>query len=458
MKLVFDEGTLVLGEAPDLDLGELPGVVWDPRVALHRAPARFHAPVREALGARGIPFVDEVRPAPSAPTGPWCEIALRPYQRAALVSWQLARGRGVAVLPTGAGKTRVALAAMAELRLPALCLVPTRALLRQWLAELARVYQGRVGCLGDGEHVLSNVTVATFESAYRHMPKIGKSFDLLIVDEVHHFGNGIRDDALEMCVAAQRLGLTATPPEDPAAARLEALVGPTVYQLSVGDLAGRYLAELDRVVLRLPLDAEESARYAADLKTFREFFRAFRRHNPRATWRDFSAHAAQSPEGRIALGAWRRSRKLLGFTRAKRSALCELLARHAASHLLVFTADNEAAYAIAREHLIMPITCDISRSERNDALDAFRRGELRALVSSRVLNEGIDVPDAEVAIIVGATSGEREYVQRVGRLLRPRPDKRALIYELISVGTTEARHAAERKRSLALQNAAAGRR
>lgn len=99
----------------------------------------------------------------------------------------------------------------------------------------------------------------------------------------------------------------------------------------------------------------------------------------------------------------------------------------------------------------MPITCDINKSERRDALERFRRGELRCLVSARVLNEGIDVPDAEVAIIVGGAFGEREHVQRVGRVLRPGPGKRALIYELVTRATTEVRQAHNRRASLAPQ-------
>ena len=81
-------------------------------------------------------------------------------------------------------------------------------------------------------------------------------------------------------------------------------------------------------------------------------------------------------------------------------------------------------------------------------MNAFRAGELRVLVSARVLNEGIDVPDADVAIIVGGVSGQREHVQRVGRLLRPAPGKRALVYELVVAGTHEVRKAAERRRAL----------
>ncbi len=159
--------------------------------------------------------------------------------------------------------------------------------------------------------------------------------------------------------------------------------------------------------------------------------------------------ASRSEAGRAALAAFRYSRRLTSYPEAKRAALAELLARHRESRVLVFTSDNETAYAIAREQLIMPITCDIDRRERDLALDAFRRGELGALVSARVLNEGIDVPDAEVGVVVGGTSGEREHVQRVGRLLRPAPEKRAIVYELVAADTHEVRKATERRRALA---------
>src|SRR5207253_3077752 len=274
-------------------------------------------------------------------------------------------------------KTRLALAAMARAGSSALCLVPTRILLAQWLHHISRTYAGPVGCYGDGSHELAALTVATFESAYRHMDRLGNRFDLLVVDEAHHFGCGLRDEALEMSVAAARLGLTATPPRD----------GPV--------------------------------------------------------------------EGRHALEAFRRARRLTAFTEAKREMLRVLLHRHRQALVLVFTADNESAYSVAREHLVMPFTCDIGRKEREEVLARFREGTLRALVSARVLNEGIAVPDADVAIIVGGALGQREHVQRVGRLLRPREGKRALVYELVSRQTTEVRLARRRRAGLASRGAAA---
>ncbi|GMV17774.1 MAG: DEAD/DEAH box helicase [Polyangiaceae bacterium] len=454
MRLSFDHGTLVITEPPDLDLGFAPGLMWDARVALWRAPARYHAELTRTLRAKKLPLDDRVRPAPSALSPAWTEPSLRPYQKGALFAWTLADRRGLVVLPTGAGKTRVAVAALAELRLPALIVVPTRALLAQWHAELSRVCPEPVGIWGDGERVNGTVTVATFESAYRLMPEHGARFDVLIVDEVHHFGLGLRDELLEMCVAKYRLGLTATPPDPAALARLEALVGPVVYELGVADLRGTYLADFDLVELRLPLDADERRRYQEDQARFAAVFRPFARQNPGSSWQDFTGVAMASAEGRAALAAWRRSRRLLSLTRKKAAAVHEILERHRSSKLLVFTADNDAAYAIARRELIMPITCEIRRKERARVLAAFRDGSLRALVSSRVLNEGIDVPDADVAVIVGGTRGEREHVQRIGRLLRPGPGKRATVYELVSAGTREVAQSRERRRGLAAASAA----
>jgi len=114
--------------------------------------------------------------------------------------------------------------------------------------------------------------------------------------------------------------------------------------------------------------------------------------------------------------------------------------------VLVFTSDKDAAYRIAQEHLVMPITADIRGAERDAALTAFREGRIRALVSSRVLNEGFDVPDADVGIVVGGALGEGEHVQRIGRLLRPGPGKTAFVYELATRGTAEVA-AARRKRN-----------
>jgi len=144
---------------------------------------------------------------------------------------------------------------------------------------------------------------------------------LLIVDEVHHFGGGLRDEALEMAMADARLGLTATPPRGAgAAARLAELVGPTVFELAVGDLAGGFLASFDAITLYLDLSPEETSADTSLSGEFTGAYGEFRRAAPDASWTDFSQHAARTPEGRRALAAWSQMRRLLAFTHAKRRA------------------------------------------------------------------------------------------------------------------------------------------
>jgi superfamily II DNA or RNA helicase len=448
MRLIFDRGTLVLHGNP-ADAGSLPGVLWDPRVQAWRAPACYYGMLCQELSRRYPGFHDEARPKlVDAPPIPFPE--LRPYQAAAVASWEFAGKRGIIALPTGSGKTRTAIAAISKSRLRTLCLVPTRALMAQWVKILKDTSLGHIGEYGDGRRVEQPITVATFASALRNMETLGNRFDLLVIDEVHHFGAGTGDEILEMCTATARLGLSATPPEDEIhRSRLDALIGPEVYRASVEELAGRYLASFQLITISIGLTPAESQAYKTEMSIFRPVCRIFFDTAPGASWTDFVASAGKSDSGRRALAAWRRSHAIVRYSEEKRRIVNDLLLQHHSSRTLIFAADNDTAYSVAREHLVQPITCDIGKKERARALRRFSTGELRILVSARVLNEGIDVPAADVAIIVGGSQGSREYIQRVGRVLRPSEGKKAIVYDLVTRDTFEVRRANEHRRALA---------
>jgi len=453
LSFLFDRGTIVCaGESEGLDPATLPGMKWDEREGCFRAPAWRWRNIAARLRRHRIPFTDRVWPS-SAKLRARELPDLRPYQSAALDAWRLASRRGVVVLPTGSGKTRVAVAAIAAERASALCLVPTRVLLEQWRAVLTEELGEAIGCFGDGERTIRPVTVATFESAWRHMASLGNRFELLVVDEAHHFGTGQRDEALEMSAAPLRLGLTATPPEGSAAERLTALVGPQVFALGIGDLTGLWLADFELIERRLGLTPPERTEYELHQRAFRRAHDYFVDLAPGASWADFTSWASRTPEGRAALVGWRRARGVLSMTEAKSAAIGRLLDRHRDGRVLIFTSDQPAAYRVAREHLVMPITADITRTERERALTAFREGSIRALASARVLNEGLDVPAANVGIVCGGALGRREHVQRIGRLLRPEPGKRALVYELVTRDTVEVAQARRKRRGLAAPGA-----
>jgi hypothetical protein len=173
VRLTFDRGTVVVSNEDDHDLAGIPGVLWDARVGVHRAlPFRCAALIAD-LRTRGVPVRDETASYVRAPDIALSGLTLRDYQEAALHAWSAAGRRGVVVLPTGSGKTAVAVGAIARARVSALCLVPTRVLLHQWRATLVAHYPGHVGVLGDGLHSIEAITVATFESAFRSMSGSG---------------------------------------------------------------------------------------------------------------------------------------------------------------------------------------------------------------------------------------------------------------------------------------------
>jgi superfamily II DNA or RNA helicase len=449
MDLRFDRGTFLL-HATEAEISALqgPDIVWDERVAAWRVPAFRHADLVARASERGVQISDRVR----IPDGR-CAITpppLRPYQEDALAAWDLCGRRGCVSLPTGSGKTVIALAAIARCGAASLVLVPTRVLLEQWRRALAAHSADAVGVYGDGSREVMPLTVCTFESAYRNLDDFGDRFRLLVVDEVHHFASGVRSEALEMTVAPWRLGLSATLPESrEGTARLSTLVGPTVFEMRVGDLAGSFLAPLDRVLFPVELTPPERAEYAAAYEPFTRAARLFRATRPGSSWAELVRALARTDSGRAALDGWRRARALLALARNKRATLAHLLREHADRRTLIFTADNASAYAISREFLIPALTCEIGRTERTLVLDRFRRGELRALVSSRVLNEGLDVPDAEVGIVLGGALGSGEHAQRAGRILRPSPGKRATLYEIVVRDTMEWNQCRRRQKRLA---------
>ena len=116
--------------------------------------------------------------------------------------------------------------------------------------------------------------------------------------------------------------------------------------------------------------------------------------------------------------AHREARSLAFGTEGKLRVLEEILANHPQERTLIFTDDNAMVYKISREFFIPAITHQTPVKERHDLLQQFRAGTYRILVTSRVLNEGVDVPEASIAVVLSGTATEREHIQRLGRILR----------------------------------------
>jgi superfamily II DNA or RNA helicase len=145
------------------------------------------------------------------------------------------------------------------------------------------------------------------------------------------------------------------------------------------------------------------------------------------------------------MAGYRRQRQLAFCAPAKLDFVDSLLARHRAERTLLFTSDNATCYEVSRRFLIPAITHQTRVKERSALLAGLAEGTYRALVTSKVLNEGVDIPTASVAIVVSGSGAVREHVQRLGRILRHQAGKRAILYELITADTAE-QYTSDRRR------------
>lgn len=439
--LGFNAGTLTAeGDLPPDLAGEL--FRSDPRTGNCRARGCDYARIMLRLQCAGIRVTDRAREYRQLDTLSLKEnLKLRPHQEQAFDAWKNNQFRGVAALPTGSGKTILAVYAINFLKRSTLVLVPTIDLLVQWVNVLERFFGPEIGMLGGGSRDIRDITVSTYDSAVLNMEYIGSRFGLLIADECHHLPGPETRLAAAMCIAPFRLGLTATPelPEDRAWV-LEDLMGSLVCRIAIDELKGKVLSPYVLKLLPAYLDADEAQRYRACRETYTAFLRHCRiSFRSPEDWGRFLIACGRQPGGREAFSAYLEQRRISRSGRDKIRKVWEIIRSSAPeSRILIFTADNAAAYEIGRTFFLPVITHHTPANERKLFLENFRSGKYRILVTSQVLNEGVDVPEASVGIVVSGTGSRREHVQRLGRILRPAPGKRqAVLYEIVSAGTSE---------------------
>jgi superfamily II DNA or RNA helicase len=416
---------------------------------LRTQPMHFTA-VKRALNQQQTPFTVAFDERPALPFRVSLSIEPRPYQEDALTAWLAEESAGVVVLPTGAGKTFVAAMAIAKTGLWTLAVVPTLDLLQQWRAALASTLSlspDDIGIFGGGNKELQPITIITYDSAALY-PRELRRFGLLIFDECHHLPAPTYRLIAESAFTPLRLGLSATPERsDMAHVDLDELIGPEVYRRSPAELTeGRYLAQYKEESIEVALSSEDEARYAEQRSIYSSFLRRRRIsiRSPEEFQQKLIFLSARDSQARAAMLAWREARSIAMNAPAKYSQIERLLHKHVADQVLLFSEYNPVVDEISRRFCLPSITYKTPAEERRTILDRFRSGQYTKLVTGRVLNEGVDVPDCRVAIIVSGNSTKREYIQRLGRVLRPKVGQ-AILYELVTTGTTEEEMSRRRK-------------
>lgn len=449
-RLQFVSGTLEVHGLEDLSDGPLgdpraEGSPWpadltrDPRAGCYRAPAYRYAATVLALRSRGHEYEDEARKYEALDFGARVLRVPRPFQSEALQAWLGAKGQGLVVLPTGAGKSHLAMMAIDAKRRSTLIVVPTLDLVHQWYELLCTTFATEVGVVGGGEHRVEPLTVTTYDSAYIHMENFGARFGMVVFDECHHLPGESYALCAKQCLAPFRLGLSATPERPDGRHELtNELIGPVAYRKDIIELSGSYLSDYEVQTLAVQLTPQEREEYEAERAVYLAFLRqqGIRMGSP-SGWGEFIMRSSGSKDGQRAMAAYRRQKSLAVAAPAKLDVLAGLLEQHKKDRMLVFTQDNATAYEISRRFLLPVITHQTKVTERSEILQRLAAGEYNGVTTSKVLNEGVDVPDANVAVIISGSGSVREHVQRLGRILRKREGKRAILYELVSERTAE---------------------
>jgi len=354
--------------------------------------------------------------------------ALRDYQHKAVESLAASGSHGVIVLACGAGKTMVGMATMARIGMTTLIVTPNTAAAHQWHAELldkTHIDAADLGEFTSTRKEILPVTIATYQMlTYRNrkdgeMPNMSliteHDWGLIIFDEVHVLPAPVFR-AVSDIQARRRLGLTATLiREDGLEKDVFSLIGPKRYDLPWRELeASGHIAEAHCIEIRVPMSKD-----------------------------DHFAHAIAEDK--------RKAYRIGAENKVKDTVAQALIEKHKGQGILVIGQYIKQLTRIAELLGAPVITGRMSSAERERLYDAFRAGDIRLLVVSKVANYAIDLPDASIAIqISGAFGSRQEEAQRLGRILRPKGGS-AYFYTLVSDDSEELKFAANRQRFLAEQ-------
>ena len=439
IKLTYDQGTVVVDNFPKHLETRFEFLRWDNRTQQYRVPGYRYRELIEDFSEADLEFDDAVRSYEKTATDLKEPIKPRAHQQEAQDAWMKASCRSTVCLPTGAGKTILAVLTIAEIKRSTLVVVPTLDLMSQWEAVLEKFIGEPIGLLGGGSHDIQPITIATYDSGQMHIERYGNRFGFLIFDECHHLPGPLYQKIALCSIAPYRLGLSATLERaDGKESVIYDLVGPLVYEGDVQQMIGAGLAPYEVITIEVPMNEKEQDQYDRARGMYTDFIKK-QRINMSAPngWQTFMFKSSRSAEGKLAMKAFREQKQLAQASANKLKELWQIIRFHREDRMIIFTNDNALAYRIGKLFLLPVLTHQTKMKERKRMLAEFKEGHLKILVTSKVLNEGVDVPEASVGVVVSGSSAIREHVQRLGRILRAQKDKTAILYELISQGTSE---------------------
>ncbi len=365
-----------------------------------------------------------------------CKLAftLREYQMEAYEKWRKNNFKGVIISPVASGKTFIALKGVYDLRVKTLILVPTIDLLYQWRDRIKKYLmmdEREIGIFGGGRKEIKDVTVMTYASASLYCERIVDVYGLIIADECHHAASIEYRKTLETLISPYRMGLTATPlRSDGLHVDLPELLGPCIETTNTKELVEKgYIADYEEEQVYVELNENEEREYRRLMKKYWDYVRVNipSIRNPVEAFNRVLEKASFDRKAREALKARLKAKQIALNAERKIFVLEKLLEKFRGEKVIIFSRYVDLVRKISRRFLVPEITHKTSKEERKIILEAFRKGEVKVICTGEVLDEGLDVPDASVGIIISGTGSTRQYMQRIGRILRKKNRKAKLI-------------------------------
>ncbi|MEM0021867.1 MAG: DEAD/DEAH box helicase [Fervidicoccaceae archaeon] len=431
-------------------LGNLSGfITYDRDLKAYIIPPGKYFELLETLNSKGVKIDDRTSIMKSIPLNFEVELRaeLRDYQIEAISKWLENGKRGIVALPTGSGKTIIGIAAIAKARERTLIITYTKEQLNQWIEMIMKytnIPSSMIAPFYSEEKRLAPITVSTYQTAFRYIDQLSFRYSFLIVDEVHHLpADKFREIALGM-YSPVRMGLSATViREDGRHVDLFPLMGGIVYYKTPQEMVDKgYLAPYETFIIKVRLTDEERARY----ERLKESYKNITKGIP---FKEVLARAQKgNPLMARALKIHNEMLQIYQKAKEKEKTVMNLVKKEleAGSKILVFTQYVDQAEELGKLLGAGVLTGETDPKQRRKILEEFKASEKGVLVLTTVGDEGLDIPDVNVGIIVAGTGSRRQFVQRLGRLLRPSPGKIAKLYEIVTTGTAEEAQMKKRKK------------
>jgi len=363
-------------------------------------------------------------------------VILRPFQQEAYEAWKERGFRGTIIAPTGTGKTIIAGYAIKTLGEPTLVVCPTERILKMWRERLREKFGLTATAYYGGEKRLGRITISIYNTIAIHHPEIVDRFKFIVLDEVHHVASEVFQRVLRLIKPEHKvMALTATlRREDERHNQIKAVI-PVVYCLDLAEAMRRRLVAPVKVI-PIPVSMNRD-----ELREYSEIERRIGRMK-------MAAAAAREEDDRKRLEQEVRKltnmrRRILSRLEAKKEAVYKIALKHPGERILVFSESIESIEGLKRYLLERGVKAETYHSQKPEHVrDMIFSGwgkSFQVLLACRALDEGIDVPECGIAVIIASGLSVRQLVQRKGRIMRPREGKIARLYVIYAQGSIEAK-------------------